>query len=397
MKIPYGHPTWIEVDLHQFKQNIRIIRQHIGKSLMCLPVKSNAYGHGLIPISCAAVEAQVDYLAVSCLQEGALLRQAGIPIPILVLGAIHETQIEELLKYDLECTISSFFKAELLEKKCLQFQKRCKVHLEIDTGIQRTGVRPQTAINLLHFLMNSAAFEVVGIYSHFATADVPQDNFAQAQINDFKDFINRHRPLKENIICSIANSGGVCYYPESYMDMVRPGLLSFGLYPCPTNKQPDGIKPVFSLKAQISYFKVVNKGTGISYGHTYITDQDSRIVTIPVGYGDGYRRGLSQRGSVLIRGKRYPIAGTICMDQFMVDIKNDEAFIGDVVTLIGKDGNQEITVHEIAQLCDTIPYEILCGFSSRQPRLYKDDESAVWDHAFSPNFSYGLQSPQSLF
>lgn len=381
MKAPYGHPAWIEIDVQQFKQNIQIIRQRVGKSLICLPVKSNAYGHGLVPMAHAAVEAGVDYLAVSCLQEGASLRKTGIAVPILVLGAIHEAQIEELLAYDLECSVSSFFKAELIAKVCHRVQKRCKVHLEIDTGIHRTGVRPQTGIKLLEFLLKDPAFQVVGVYSHFATADMPDNDFVQIQINEFKECIDSYA-TKEGLIRSIANSGGVCYYPESYMDMVRPGLLAYGLYPSQHHEQPVGIKPVLSFKAKVSYFKVVGSGKGISYGHSYITDQESRIVTVPVGYGDGYRRGLSKQGCVLLDGRRYSIAGAVCMDQCMVDIKQGQAYVGDVVTLIGRDGNEEITLHEIAQLCDTIPYEVLAGLSSRMPRLYKDNELLVWDDIF---------------
>jgi alanine racemase len=388
VNIPYGHPAWIEIDLHQFKQNIYIIRDWVGKRLLCLPVKSNAYGHGLIPIARAAMQAGVDYLAVSCLQEGALLRQAGISLPIMVLGAIHEAQVAELLQYDLECTVASFLKAELLSRQCLLLQKKCKVHLEVDTGMQRTGVRTETAIKLLEFLLNSHAFEIVGIYSHFATADEPNNSFANAQINEFKEFIDKCCPKNKNIICSLANSGGVCYYPESYLDMVRPGLLCFGVYPDDAQQQPKGIRSILSLKAKISYFKTVTKDSGISYGHTYRTSQDSRVVTVPVGYGDGYRRALSNCGPVLIRGKRYAVSGSICMDQFMVDIGQTEAYVGDIVTLIGKDGEQEVTIQELSQLCNTIPYEILCGFNNRQPRLYKDKENLRWDYTTLPyNFA----------
>ncbi len=394
MNVPYGHPAWIEIDLQQFKENISIIRQRVGNRLICLPVKSHAYGHGLVPMAHAAVAAGVDYLAVSCLQEGALLRKMGINLPILVLGAIHEAQIEELLAYDLECSVSSFFKAELIAKICMKAKKRCKVHLEIDTGIQRTGVRPQTGIKLLEFLLRNPAFQVVGVYSHFATADTPDNDFVHVQINEFKECVDLYA-TQEGLIRSIANSGGVCYYPESYMDMVRPGLLAYGLYPSQQHEQPAGIKPVLSFKAQVSYFKVVGSGKGISYGHSYITNQESRIVTVPVGYGDGYRRGLSKHGYVLIDGKRYSIAGAVCMDQFMVDIKQGEAYVGDVVTLIGRDGDQEITLHEIAQLCDTIPYEILAGLSGRLPRLYKDNMHATWDTVFASPSSYHELLPSS--
>ena len=369
--VPFGHPAWVEINLAQFKQNIAAIRAFIGNRKLCLPVKANAYGHGLVPIAKAAVEAQVDYLAVSCLQEGALLREAGIHCPILVLGAIHEEQLAELIKYQLEFTLSSLYKAELTARKCLELQAPCKVHVEVDTGMQRTGVRPATAVALLDFLYASAFIEVVGVYSHLATADLPGNAFAQAQIQAFRELVETE-VLKDGRkpMIHLANSGGVCFYPESHFDMVRPGLLAFGYFPPAADTFHGQIAPFFAVKAKVSYFKVVPQDQGISYSHTYTTRQATRIVTIPVGYGDGYRRALSNRAGVLIRGQRYPLVGNICMDQFMVDIGQHEARVGDVATLIGRDGAQEVSLDEIATLCDTIPYEILCGFNDRLPRIY---------------------------
>ena len=369
--VPFGHPAWIEINLAQFKQNIFAIRALIGDRKLCLPIKANAYGHGLVPIAKAAVEAQVDYLAVSCLQEGALLREAGIQSPILVLGAIHEEQIPELIRYQLEFTLSSLYKAELTVRTCQELQAPCKVHVEVDTGMQRTGVRPATGGALLDYLYASKFIEVVGVYSHLATADLPGSPFAKAQIEAFRALVATE-VLKDGRkpLIHLANSGGVCFYPESHFDMVRPGLLAFGYFPPVAKPRLAGIAPIFAVKAKISYFKVVLKNNGISYSHTHTTQEDTRIVTIPVGYGDGYRRALSNRAGVLIRGRRFPLVGNICMDQFMVDIGHTEAYVGDVVTLIGRDGEAEVTLDEVARLCDTIPYEILCGFNDRLPRLY---------------------------
>lgn len=373
-KLPFGHPAWIEINLQQFKNNIKIIQQHLGQSKFCLPIKANAYGHGLIPIAKAAAEAHVDYLGVACLQEGVLLRNAGINIPILVLGAIHENQIPDLLEYNLEFTISSLFKAKMVATECKKSQKKCKVHVEIDTGMQRTGVRPETAIELLNYLYSEHCFNIVGLYSHLATSDDPNNSFTQQQINLFQNFIDQYELKKKNpgLICHISNSGGLCYFPKSYMDMVRPGLLTFGYFPGPPIEALQEIKPIFSVKANIGFFKVVDSNQGISYGHTYRTTEQTRVVTIPIGYGDGLRRELSNRGHVLIQGLRYSIAGTICMDQFMVDIHKNEAYVGDEVVLIGTQGNNQITLEEMAKLCNTITYEILCGFNNRLPRYYHD-------------------------
>lgn len=362
MNIP--HPTWIEVDLRQFKKNLAWIRDRIGKSLFCLPVKGNGYGHGIGQIGQAAVGAGVDCLGVSCLQEGVELRHAGIQIPILVFGAIHEEQVADLLQFHLDFTISSKYKADLVAQKT---KSRCRVHVEVDTGMQRTGVRPESAIDLFRHLQTLGCFEVAGIYSHLATADHSDDPTAKKQIASFKELL-RH-PVFEGhrLLAHIANSNGVLHFPDSFLDMARPGLLAYGY---PPDNAISAAAPCYTLKSKVSYFKVVGPGEGISYGHTYITKKQTRIVTIPIGYGDGYRRCLSNKGSVLIRGKRFPIAGTICMDQFMVDIGNEEVYVGDEVVLIGKQGNEEISLREMARLCETVPYEILCGFNERIPRHY---------------------------
>ena len=360
------HPSWIEIDLAQFQKNIRLIKKQIGSCLFCLPVKANAYGHGLCPMAKAALDAGVDYLGVSCLQEGALLRNSGIAAPILVFGAIHEDQIPDLIRYDLEFTISSPYKADLVAAHSPP--KPARIHLKVDTGMQRTGMRPDTALALFEKLQHNPSFDIRGIYSHLATSDHPSDPTALAQIDLFHSLTQHPTLYSKKLLYHLANSGGVAHYPSSLHDMARPGILAYGYLPPHAPASLRAIRPCFSLKAKISYFKVVGPNQGISYGHAYKTSGQTRIVTIPIGYGDGYRRALSNKGHVLIRGKRYPISGTICMDQFMVDIGQDEAYVGDEVTLIGK----EIPLEEIADLCDTITYEILCGFNDRIPRVYKN-------------------------
>lgn len=364
------HPAWIEIDCRQLRKNISIIRRYIGSRLFCLPVKANAYGHGLYPVSKVAVEAGVDYLGVAHLQEGVKLREQGIQIPILVLGAIHEDQIHDLIRYNLEFTISSKFKADLVAAACQKMGERCRVHLEVDTGMQRTGVRCTTAQTLFQHLKTLEGLELVGIYSHLATADQPNDPFALQQIESFTSLINGPVFQGTPLLRHMANSGGTVFFPEAHLDMVRPSLLTFGYLPPNSPEALLEIAPCFSLKAKVSYFKVVGEGAGISYGHRYVTPKQTRIVTVPVGYGDGFRRSLSNRGSVLIRNKKFPIRGTICMDQFMVDVGDQEVYVGDEAVLIGKQGPEELPLMEMAQLCDTIPYEILCLFNERIPRIY---------------------------
>lgn len=364
------HPSWVEIDIKQFKRNIYVIRRHIGNALFCLPVKANAYGHGLCAIGKAAEEAGVDYLAVAHLQEAVKLRCNGIALPILVLGAIHEEQIPDLIDFDFEFTISSKFKADLVAQRCRKLGRRCRIHIEVDTGMQRTGVRPDTALELFKYIKSLECFEIKGIYSHLATADEPDDSFTLKQIADFILLTSGSLMKGTPLIRHLSNSGGTIHYPEAHLDMVRPSLIAFGHLPPRYPHSFREIAPCFSLKTKVSYFKVVRGGEGISYGHRYKTVEQTRIVTVPIGYGDGYRRCLSNRGHVLIRGKRFPIVGTICMDQFMVDIGQQEVYVGDEVVLIGKQGNEEITVQEIADHCNTNAHEVLCFFNDRLPRIY---------------------------
>ncbi len=238
--------------------------------------------------------------------------------------------------------------------------------------MQRSGVRPQTAMELFQYLKNLPRLEIVGIYSHFATADCPDDSFTKEQIKIFDELTTR-LASSGSIIRHIANSGGTLFFPDSRLDMVRPALATFGYLPQAAPKSLQQIRPCFSLKSQVSYSKIVEKGQGVSYGHTYNTIARTRIVTIPIGYGDGFRRSLSNKGSVLIRGKRFPIVGAICMDQLMVDVGNHEAYVGDEVVLIGKQGSEEIRLEEVSRLAGTIPYEILCSFNNRIPRVYIDN------------------------
>ncbi len=367
------YSSWIEIDLGQLKKNIQIIRNILQGKLYCLPVKANAYGHGLIEVSKLAQKEGVDYLAVANLQEGIALRKANISIPILLLGAFYENQIKEIIDYDLEVTVSSQYKAQILADYCKANKKSCFAHLEVDTGMRRTGVREETAISLYNFVKDQKHFEIKGIYSHFALAENNSDPFTKAQIDSFERVLKAIKSDKP-LIKHLANSAGIYNFKDSYFDMARPAAISFGCYREKIEKEFVGIKTCFSVKSRISYFKVVQEGMGISYGHQYITDKQTRIVTVPVGYGDGYRRSLSNISEVLINGKRYPIRGIICMDQFMVDIGEDSAYVGDEVVLIGKQKNEEISIQEIARLCNTVSYDILCSFNQRLPRIYINKE-----------------------
>lgn len=363
------HPTKIEVDLRQFKKNLFEIRTVIGNRLFLLPIKANAYGLGLLPIAKAGLEAGVDYLGVAFAKEAIELRQEGIGAPILVLGAILEEQFETLINYGIEITLSSHMKAALLSNITNKLKKPCRVHIEVDTGMARTGMRPETALALFLKLNNHPFIQVVGIYSHLATSNIKNHPFCLLQLKAFDQLMNKIDPAKK-LISHIANSGAIEHFNQELClrQMVRPGVLCFGY--SVTEEWKNRVKPCFTLKSKISFFKVLEKDSGISYGHSYRTKSQTRIVTVPIGYGDGYRRILSNSAQVLIRSKRYPIVGNICMDQLMVDIGLDEAYVGDEVVLIGKQGALEISIEEVAHLCKSVPYEIFSGFTSRIPRSY---------------------------
>ena len=358
--------TWIEVDLDQLQKNISLIKSFISPKLYCLPLKANAYGHGLIEVAQAA--SSVDYFAVSHLHEGVELREAGIEKPILVLGAFLEEQIESLASYNLEVSISSLYKAKLVEDFLIKRQLQAKVHLKVETGMQRIGARPRTALQIYDFIKKSKMMSLKGIYSHLAQADDPMHSFNKTQQSIFLKFLDQID--SRGLICHLSNSSGVLNGSLNLENMVRPGLLTVGVSVNPLPDELKDIKSCFSLKSRVAYFKVVQKGQGISYGHSYVTTKQTRIATIPIGYGDGYRRDLSNVGSVLIRGKKYPIRGNICMDQLMVEVGDGDAYVGDEVVLIGRQNEQEIKLTDVATLCKTIPYEIMCNFNERVKRTY---------------------------
>lgn len=377
--------TIIEINQTQFITNLLSIKEILKYNALdsniklCLPVKSNAYGHGL-PEMAKLAEPIVDYLAVARTEEGLTLRRHGLTKPILVFGTFRSEQITDLVINQLEVTIPSIIRAKQIIDVCRQLKKTCNVHIKIDTGMNRIGVRTENAWDLINLVLNSPELQLVGVYSHLASSDLINDPYTHKQINSFKVIVDKVKQIDNGIICHIANSGGLCHYPEAYFDMVRPGILSYGYFPNDSYASTlkiqtpvlNDIKPCFSLKSQVAYFKVVAPLSAISYNQKYITSTQTRIVTLPIGYGDGYRRGLSNTGDALINGKRYKIAGTICMDMTMVDIgPHGTAHVGDEVVLIGKQGDHAITLESVAQKCQTITYEILCDFNDRIPRVYQ--------------------------
>jgi alanine racemase len=365
-------PTRIHVELPNIGYNLAQIRAHVGVPVMGI-VKADAYGHGLVPVARYLAAQGVDQLGVAFLEEGVALRKAGITAPILVLGGIFGPQLSQFFAHDLEITVSSLDKLRQVEAAAESQGKRARIHLKVDTGMERIGVHSETCGAFIEAAVASRWCEIRGIYSHLACADDPDSAMTAEQVQRFAvacahfDRLGVAMPTRH-----LANSGGVLHFPKSHLDMVRPGILLYGVYPDPGARHTVPVKPALSLRSQVVYFKVVRAGRSISYGATYRVERDSRVVTIPIGYGDGYPRGVSPQGQVLIHGKRYPIAGRICMDQFMVNIGWDSAYNEDEVVLIGSQGDETITVEDVAGWVGTIGYEILTGLNQRIPRTYQE-------------------------
>ncbi len=364
-------PTRIRVDLDAISSNLRAIRARVNVPVMAI-VKANAYGHGLLPVARHLQSQGIDQLGVAFVEEGIALRRAGLTVPILVLGGMFGPQVAQYLEHDLEITVSSLAKLRQVEAATEALGRKAVVHLKIDTGMERIGVHSYSCGPFIEAACTSRWCTIKGIYSHLACADDPISQMTAQQVERFAEAcahierIGAPMPIRH-----LANSGGVLHFPETWLDMVRPGIAMFGVMPEPASHHTLDLRPALSLLSQVVYFKVVKAGHPVSYGATWAPKNDSRVVTIPIGYGDGWPRALSSRGSVLIRGERHSMVGRVCMDQFMVDLgANGSAYNEDEVVLIGTQGNESITTEDVAISAGTIPYEILTGLNERIPRLY---------------------------
>jgi alanine racemase len=364
-------PTRVEVNLKSLKENYLSVKKHIGPVKIMPILKANAYGHGLVKIAQYYQEMEVDYLGVAVVEEGILLRKFGIKTPILVLGGVWENQIPLFLKNDLTITASSIDKLRQIEESAGQLKKKAKVHLKIDTGMERLGVHYYNAERFLEEAYQCSNILVEGIFSHFSNSDSTDLSHTRLQYGRFMEVLSFFE--KNSIptpIRHISNSGAILQYPEARLDLVRPGILLFGVYPSSEIKKTIPVKPVLSWKSLVVYFKVITPGHPVGYGLTWQTDHNVRAVTVPVGYGDGYFRSMSGKARVIIRKNNYPVVGSISMDQIVVNIEDGTAYHGDEVILIGSDGINNITCEELAHWAGTIPYEILTNINTRVPRIY---------------------------
>lgn len=373
VEIPAGRPTLCFIDHDALRWNLRQIRAKVGPEVKILSmVKANGYGHGAVAISQTLASVGGDAFGVATLEEGIELRQAGIRTPILVVAGAYGEQLEQFLSYDLTPTIYEIEGVRILEAAAKRRGKNLNVHLKIDSGMGRLGLLADETNSWIPELKKCSALKLEGVFSHFSHAESVEGDYTREQLDIFKRVIQLLR--KEGLaprLVHFANSAATITLPAAYFDMVRPGIMLYGVYPSPAMANQILLKPVLSWKTKILQLKKVPPGTSISYGQTFVTNRESMIATLPVGYADGYQRLLSNRGQVLVDGQRAPVVGRVCMDLTMIDVTDiRKVQQGDEVVLLGRQGDAEISADEMAAWANTISYEILTSIGVRVPRIH---------------------------
>jgi len=342
---------------------------------ICAVVKADGYGHGALETAQIALAGGASYLAVAFLDEALELRRAGIRSPILILGFTPEDHFDKIVEQDITQTIFTFESAKRLSEEAQRQGKTAKIHIKLDTGMNRLGFQAgPSAVREIEKIFKLEGLYVEGIFTHFSKADETDPSFTKMQFENYQAVVSSLEQTGYVIpIKHAANSAAIMQFPETHLDMVRPGIILYGLYPSDeVDKSKLDLKPVMTFKTKVSYVKTVSAGKAVSYGGSYITKRKSIIATLPVGYADGYSRLLSSKASVLIKGQRAPVVGRICMDQCMVDVTDvkGDVTVGEDVVLLGEMGNETISADEIARILGTINYEVVCAISKRVPRIY---------------------------
>lgn len=364
--------AWAQVDLKALRNNYQEIKKQLKpKVKLCAVVKADAYGHGAVPVARIAVSAGADYLAVATLSEGIELRQAGFTTPILLLGLVTPAEAAQVAAYDITQVVCSFALAKALAEAGAAQNKTVKIHLKVDTGMGRIGVRPEEIGELAKNIKSLSHIEIEGMFSHFATADAKDKSYTKLQLEKFEQAIKAVEAQGIKLaIKHIAESAAILEIPEAHYDMVRAGVIQYGLWPSAEVTHPIKLKSVMKLMAKVVWLKKLAAGESIGYGRQFVAERDSIIATLPIGYADGYIRAYGAKGAVEINGRRAPIAGRICMDQVMIDVTDvSDVKIGSVATLFG---SETLSIDEAASWLGTINYEIPCLISPRVPRVYVD-------------------------
>jgi len=371
-------PTFAEINLDNFIFNLNQLKNKLGANTKLMAViKANAYGHGALKISRVALNNGADSLGVALLEEAMELKEEGINAPILVFGYISSFDLEKAIERKIRQTVFSYQQALSISRAALNQNKEALIHIKIDTGMRRIGFWPEhKSLEEIEEIYRLPGIKVEGFYTHFACAEKEDKSYTQEQMHRFLTFI---KALKEKGfepgLLHTANSAALIDLPSTHLDLVRPGIALYGLYPSFVQCEKIELKTVLSLKSEIIQLKVVPAGSGISYNHTFRTSHQSIIATLPIGYADGLNRRLSNKGEVLVKGKKVPIVGAICMDQCLIDVSSiNDVEVGDEAVLLGAQGREIITADEIADRLGTISYEVLTSISNRVPRLYKGFE-----------------------
>lgn len=366
-------PAWAEIDLDIFEHNVKEIRRVIGPrpGIMAV-VKANAYGHGAVECALVAQEAGCS-LAVAVVSEGVELRRAGLKGPVLVLGYTPPEQADTVVQNDLDVTVFGMDAARALSGAAARHGKWARVHVKVETGMGRIGLVPGPALSA--FVAQAVALpnlRVAGAFTHFAAADF-DSTYTQAQFKAFRDSLKLiERLAGKGVVTHSSNSAAIMDFPETHLDAVRPGIILYGYYPSETVTKKAAVTPPLSLKCRIGHVRAVETGETIGYGRTYRVEKPCLIATLPIGYADGYRRALSNKGHVLVQGSRAPIVGRVCMDQTMVDVTGIPGVsTGDEVVLLGSQGQQTISADDLALEVGTISHEVLTGIGGRVPRIYR--------------------------
>lgn len=364
------------IDLNTFENNIKLVKSKLKKDVKLMAiVKANAYGHGIVEIAHKAIEYGADYLGVAILEEGLILRENGISSPILILGTLDNSQIDMAIKNNISVSIYREECVKEVNLRAKNLNKVINVHIKVDTGMNRIGLREENEVLDMVSTINSLSnINLEGIFTHLSSTDEEDQNFTQKQIAIFNNIlksIDKKYGLPKYI--HAANTGGTLKYPDSHYNMVRVGI---GIYGYANMYKELNLKPILSLHSKIAYLKSVKMGSYVGYDRNYICNKNMVIATISIGYGDGYPRSLSNKGSVLIKGQKAKILGNVCMDQIIVDVTDiDNVKIDDEVIIIGDMNGNSIDANEIAEITNTIPYEILTNINLRIPRIYREDNN----------------------
>lgn len=373
MKLQLKRPSWLEIDLNALEKNYNFIRSRINNNTkIAAVVKANAYGHGAVKIAQKLSQLGVEYFCVGSPEEGIELRKNGIQKPILVLAEILKCQVSDVIRGDLIQAVGSLETLSYLNKAGSELNKIVKVHLKIDTGMGRIGFLSKNVVDVFKYINKLDFIKIDGVFSHLAQADQADKKFSYKQLQKFNDLLENIKKEGFNVpLTHLANSAAIIDLPETFFDLVRPGIILYGLLPSKELNKEASLKGLLSFKTKITQIRKLEANSFISYGSTYKTSGQEKIAVLPVGYKDGYPRLLSNQGEVLIRGERAPIRGRVCMGQTIVSVENIENVeLGDEVVLLGKQGKEEISALEIADLCGTISYEIICNFSEKLEKIY---------------------------